>query len=155
MATNNGTHTIDADQGQTVVVVDHRIGQRKVTGNHHEKLEPPSEDQAERGFENIVGNSTAMEDVLSLVKLVAETNSTALILGETGTGRELIARTIHNISPSYGHPFVKLNCAANPFDLLESELFGHENGAFTGAIAQKVRRFELADKRDSLSGRNW
>ena len=69
-----------------------------------------------------------------------------LIQGETGTGKELIAKAIHNISPRYDHPFVKVNCAAIPLDLLESELFGHEKGAFTGAIAQKIGRFELADK---------
>jgi formate hydrogenlyase transcriptional activator len=76
---------------------------------------------------------------------VAPTDSTVLVLGETGTGKELIARAIHNTSPRCGHPFVKLNCAAIPFDLLESELFGHEKGAFTGAVAQKLGRFEMAD----------
>jgi transcriptional regulator with GAF, ATPase, and Fis domain len=97
-----------------------------------------------RRFEKIVGSSLALEKVLGLVKRVAATNSTVLILGETGTGKELIARAIHRISPRYGRPFVKLNCAAIPFDLLESELFGSEKGAFTGATAQKVGRFELA-----------
>jgi transcriptional regulator with GAF, ATPase, and Fis domain len=87
-----------------------------------------------------------LELVLDGVKRVAPTSSTVLIQGETGTGKELIARAIHNISPRYGRPFVKLNCAAIPLDLLESELFGHEKGAFTGAIAQKLGRFELADK---------
>jgi transcriptional regulator with GAF, ATPase, and Fis domain len=84
--------------------------------------------------------------VLEQVGRVAPTDSTVLIQGETGTGKELIARAVHNISPRCGHPFVKLNCAAIPLDLLESELFGHEKGAFTGAIAQKIGRFELADK---------
>jgi transcriptional regulator with GAF, ATPase, and Fis domain len=76
---------------------------------------------------------------------VAPTDSTVLVLGETGTGKELIARAIHNISARCGRPFVKLNCSAIPFDLLESELFGHEKGAFTGAVAQKIGRFEMAD----------
>src|SRR5258708_23650962 len=96
-------------------------------------------------FEEIIGDSPALESVLAEVDRVAPTDSTVLVLGETGTGKELIARAIHNISPRYGHPFVKLNCAAIPFDLLESELFGHERGAFTGAVAQRVGRFEMAD----------
>jgi transcriptional regulator with GAF, ATPase, and Fis domain len=100
----------------------------------------------DRRFEQLVGNSPGLELVLEQVECVAPTNSTVLIHGETGTGKELIARAIHNISPRYGRPFVKLNCAAIPLDLLESELFGHEKGAFTGAIAQKIGRFELADK---------
>lgn len=97
-----------------------------------------------RRFEQIIGNSRALESVLEQVERVASTDSTALVLGETGTGKELIARAIHNISSRCGRPFIKLNCAAIPFDLLESELFGHEKGAFTGAIAQKVGRFEMA-----------
>jgi formate hydrogenlyase transcriptional activator len=103
-------------------------------------------DRNERRFEQIIGNSSALESVLEQVERVAPTNSTVLIQGETGTGKELIARAVHNISSRCGRPFIKLNCAAIPFDLLESELFGHEKGAFTGAIAQKVGRFELADK---------
>src|SRR5271167_4968241 len=99
-----------------------------------------------RRFEQIVGNSPALESVFAQVELVAPTDSTVLIQGETGTGKELIARAIHNISSRCGRQFIRLNCAAIPFDLLESELFGHEKGAFTGAIAQKVGRFELADK---------
>jgi formate hydrogenlyase transcriptional activator len=99
-----------------------------------------------RKFEQLIGNSPALEAVLEAVKRVAPTASTVLIQGETGTGKELIARAIHNISPRCGRPFIKLNCAAIPLDLLESELFGHERGAFTGAIAQKLGRFELADK---------
>jgi formate hydrogenlyase transcriptional activator len=99
-----------------------------------------------RKFEQIIGESPALEAALEGVKRVAPTSSTVLIQGETGTGKELIARAIHNISPRCGRPFIKLNCAAIPLDLLESELFGHERGAFTGAIAQKLGRFELADK---------
>jgi len=98
------------------------------------------------GFQQIVGCSPALEAVLQQVERVAPTTSTVLIQGETGTGKELIAQAIHNLSPRCGRPYVKLNCAAIPFDLLESELFGHERGAFTGAIAQKIGRFELADK---------
>jgi formate hydrogenlyase transcriptional activator len=104
------------------------------------------EDSRERRFEQLIGNSPALEAVLEQVERVAPTDSTVLIQGETGTGKELIARAIHNISTRCGRPFIKLNCAAIPFDLLESELFGHEKGAFTGAIAQKVGRFEMADK---------
>jgi len=100
----------------------------------------------ERRFEQIIGNSHALESVLEQVERVAPTDSTVLIQGETGTGKELIARAIHNISARCGRSFVKLNCAAIPLDLLESELFGHEKGAFTGAIAQKIGRFELADR---------
>ena len=100
---------------------------------------------AENGFDEIIGNSPALEFVLAEVERVAPTDSTVLVLGETGTGKELIARAIHNISARCGRPFVKLNCSAIPFDLLESELFGHEKGAFTGAVAQKIGRFEMAD----------
>jgi formate hydrogenlyase transcriptional activator len=106
-------------------------------------VDPPS---YERRFEQVIGNSPVLEAVLEQVERVATTDSTVLIQGETGTGKELIAHAIHNISSRCGRPFVRLNCAAIPLDLLESELFGHEKGAFTGAIAQKVGRFELADK---------
>lgn len=103
-------------------------------------------DSKERKFEQIIGSSPVLESVLAQVERVAPTDSTVLILGETGTGKELIAKAVHNLSARCGKPFVKLNCAAIPFDLLESELFGHERGAFTGAIAQKMGRFELADQ---------
>src|SRR6201987_3598824 len=98
-----------------------------------------------RSFEGIIGHSPALESVLLEVERVAPTDSTVLVLGETGTGKELIARAIHKISPRCHRPFVSLNCAAIPFDLLESELFGHEKGAFTGAAAQKIGRVEMAD----------
>jgi formate hydrogenlyase transcriptional activator len=107
---------------------------------------PADQGRNSRRFEQIIGNSPALESVLEQVERVAPTDSTVLIQGETGTGKELIARAIHNLSMRCGCPFIKLNCAAIPFDLLESELFGHERGAFTGAIAQKIGRFELADK---------
>ena len=103
-------------------------------------------DSKERKFEQIIGSSPALENVLAQVERVAPTDSTVLVLGETGTGKELIAKAVHQVSARCGKPFVKLNCAAIPFDLLESELFGHERGAFTGAFAQKMGRFELADQ---------
>lgn len=106
----------------------------------------PNRDRSgERQFGQIVGSSPALESVIAEVERVAPTDSTVLVLGETGTGKELIAHAIHNRSPRCGRPFVKLNCAAIPFELLESELFGHEKGAFTGAVAQKIGRFEMAD----------
>jgi Nif-specific regulatory protein len=95
--------------------------------------------------ENIVGSSGSLRHVMGLVGKVAPTNATALLLGETGTGKELVAKTIHQLSLRNGRPFVAINCAALPETLLESELFGHEKGAFTGAVAQKLGRFELAD----------
>jgi formate hydrogenlyase transcriptional activator len=101
---------------------------------------------SKRRFEQLIGNSSSLETVLEQVERVAPTDSTVLIQGETGTGKELIARAIHNVSSRCGRSFVKMNCAAIPLDLLESELFGHEKGAFTGAIAQRIGRFELADK---------
>ena len=104
------------------------------------------QDRNQRRFEQIIGKSPLLEAVLEQVAQVAPTDSSVLIQGETGTGKELIARAIHNLSARCGRPFIKLNCAAIPFDLLESELFGHERGAFTGAIAQKIGRFEMADK---------
>lgn len=105
---------------------------------------PRTRESRDSQFERIVGNSAALETVLEQVERVGPTNSTVLIEGETGTGKELIAQAVHNISPRCNRPFVKVNCAAIPLDLLESELFGHEKGAFTGAIAQRVGRFEMA-----------
>ena len=110
-----------------------------------ERLRSDERDDRDRQFDHIVGNSPALESTLAEVQRVAPTDSTVLVLGETGTGKELIAHAIHNLSPRCGCPFIKLNCAAIPFDLLESELFGHEKGAFTGAVAQKLGRFEMAD----------
>ena len=113
------------------------------TSDNFERIDQGS---SPRRFEQLIGSSPALEAVLEQVKRVAPTGSTVLIQGETGTGKELIARAIHNLSSRCGRPFVKLNCAAIPLDLLESELFGHERGAFTGAITQKLGRFEMADK---------
>jgi formate hydrogenlyase transcriptional activator len=110
------------------------------------RYESGGSENRERGFEQIIGNSPALEAMLEEVERVAPTDSTVLLQGETGTGKELIARAIHSISSRFGRPFVRINCAAIPMDLLESELFGHEKGAFTGAIAQKIGRFEMADK---------
>src|ERR1700691_578529 len=112
----------------------------------HETVAYPGEKHPDRRFERIIGNSAALESVLEQVEQVASTDSTVLIEGETGTGKELVAHAIHNGSQRVGRAFIKLNCAAIPLDLLESELFGHGKGAFTGAIAQKIGRFEMADK---------
>jgi len=110
-----------------------------------ERLRSDDCEDRDRQFDHIVGNSPALECVLAEVKRVAPTDSTVLVLGETGTGKELMARAIHNLSGRCGRPFMTLNCSAIPFDLLESELFGHEKGAFTGAVSQKIGRFEMAD----------
>ena len=110
-----------------------------------EKLYLEDEIRTEMNFAQIIGNSTSLRRVLKQVETVAPTDSTVLIYGDTGTGKELIARGIHDLSPRRSKPFVKLNCAAIPTGLLESELFGHEKGAFTGAIAQRIGRFEVAD----------
>jgi formate hydrogenlyase transcriptional activator len=111
-----------------------------------EKLYLEEEIRSEMNFENIIGNSPALKHVLELVETVGTSDSTVLLLGETGTGKELIARAIHDRSRRKERTFVKLNCAAIPTGLLESELFGHEKGAFTGAITQKIGRMELADQ---------
>jgi formate hydrogenlyase transcriptional activator len=111
---------------------------------HRENVYLEEEVRSEHNFGEIVGESAALRRVLKQVETVAPTDSTVLICGETGTGKELIARALHELSPRQGRTFVKLNCAAMPTGLLESELFGHEKGAFTGAISQKVGRFELA-----------
>jgi transcriptional regulator with GAF, ATPase, and Fis domain len=110
-----------------------------------EKLYLEDEIRTEANFEEIIGKSPELRRVLGLVETVAPTDSTVLIFGETGTGKELIARAIHNLSPRHSKTFVKLNCAAIPTGLLESELFGHEKGAFTGAVAQRIGRLELAN----------
>ncbi len=107
-----------------------------------DRIDEPA--NSETGFEGIIGRSSGLRRVLQMVETVACGDSTVLLLGETGTGKELIARAIHSHSPRRDRPFVKLNCAAIPTGLLESELFGHERGSFTGAIAQKIGRLELA-----------
>src|ERR1700682_973248 len=122
------------------------VSARRFSVAAFERLGSVDQDRNPRRFEQVIGNSPALEEVLEQVERVAPTDSTVLIQGETGTGKELIARAIHNLSSRCGRAFVKLNCAAIPLDLLESELFGHEKGAFTGGIAQKLGRFELADR---------
>src|ERR1700720_4144953 len=102
--------------------------------------------RSEVDLDGIVGRSSALRQVLEMVEMVAPSDSTVLLLGETGTGKELIARAIHERSRRKQQAFVKLNCAAIPSGLLESELFGHERGAFTGAVAQRIGRFEMASQ---------
>jgi len=111
-----------------------------------EKIYLQSEIEAEHQFEEIVGESAVLKKALNEIKVVSATDSTVLILGETGTGKELVARAVHRMSPRNQNGFIKLNCSAIPTGLLESELFGHEKGAFTGAVSQKIGRLELADK---------
>ena len=111
-----------------------------------EKLYLEEEIRSEFNFEEIIGDSPSLRRTLSQVELAAPAGTTVLVLGETGTGKELIARALHNLSPRRERTFVKVNCAAIPAGLLESELFGHERGAFTGALTQKIGRFEFADR---------
>ncbi len=133
---------------QIAIAVENGLAYRKIEELteklNTEKLYLEDEIRTEQNFDEIVGQSFALKQVLKQVEIVAPTDSTVLIQGETGTGKELIARAIHNLSGRRARTFVKLNCAAIPTGLLESELFGHEKGAFTGAIAQKFGRFELA-----------
>jgi len=114
-------------------------------GLEEELLCLESQIRSEHNFEDIVGKSAALRKVLDQLEIVAATGATVLLCGETGTGKELFARAIHNLSPRRQRAFVRLNCAAIPSGLVESELFGHEKGAFTGALMQKLGRFELAD----------
>ena len=135
--------------GQIAIAVDNALAYEEILQLKEklaqEKLYLEEEIRSEMDFEQIVGSSPAIKHVLQLVETVAPSDSTVLLLGETGTGKELIARAIHDRSRRKERTFVKLNCAAIPTGLLESELFGHEKGAFTGAISQKVGRMELAD----------
>jgi formate hydrogenlyase transcriptional activator len=136
--------------GQIAIAIENALAYHEISQLKdklaQEKLYLEDEIRSEMNFENIIGNSPALKHVLELVETVATSDSTVLLLGETGTGKELIARAIHDRSRRKERTFVKLNCAAIPTGLLESELFGHEKGAFTGAIAQKVGRMELADQ---------
>src|SRR5712692_4538556 len=136
--------------GQIAIAVENALAYREISELKdklaQERLYLEEEIRSEMNFENIVGNSPALKHVLELVETVAPSDSTVLLLGETGTGKELIARAIHDRSRRKARTFVKLNCAAIPTGLVESELFGHEKGAFTGAISQKSGRLELADQ---------
>lgn len=136
--------------GQIAIAIENALSYHEISELRdklaQEKLYLEEEIRSEMNFENIVGNSPTLKHVLELVETVAPNDSTVLLLGETGTGKELIARAIHDRSRRQDRTFVKLNCAAIPTGLLESELFGHEKGAFTGAITQKVGRMELADQ---------
>jgi formate hydrogenlyase transcriptional activator len=135
---------------QVAIAVDNAIAYGQISTLKdklaQEKLYLEDEIRTELNFEEIVGKSESLRRVLTLVETVAPTDSTVLIYGETGTGKELIARAVHNLSSRRSNAFVKLNCAAIPTGLLESEMFGHEKGAYTGAIAQRIGRFELAHR---------
>ena len=136
--------------GQIAIAIENALAYEEISRLrdklNEEKVYLEEQIRSEMGFERIIGNSAAIKHVLQLVDTVAPSDSTVLLLGETGTGKELIARAIHERSRRKERTFVKLNCAAIPTGLLESELFGHEKGAFTGAISQKVGRMELADQ---------
>jgi formate hydrogenlyase transcriptional activator len=134
--------------GQVAIAVENALEYEKATKDRDKETKQRLylEEEIRAEFGEIVGESPALKTALSLVSVVAPTDSSVLILGETGTGKELVARATHKLSGRCEKAFVKLNCAAIPLGLLESELFGHEKGAFTGAIAQKAGRFELADK---------
>jgi len=140
---------VETAEGQLVLSVIRDLSQKReaeeaLKRSEQEKRYLEEELETEHQFEEIVGESSELKRVLKQVETVSATDATVLILGETGTGKELIARAIHDLSPRRDHAFVKLNCSAIPSGLLESELFGHEKGAFTGAIAQKIGRLELA-----------
>ncbi len=132
----------------TAIAIERHLNDEALRRDHEKEAKRRRylEEEIRAEFGTIVGDSRALKASLNLVSVVAPTDSSVLILGETGTGKELIARAIHNLSTRRERAFVKLNCAAIPLGLLESELFGHEKGAFTGAVAQKTGRFELADK---------
>jgi formate hydrogenlyase transcriptional activator len=134
---------------QVAIALENALEYRNVNESRQqlaeERLYLLDEIRSEHRFQEVVGSSPALKKVLTQVEIVAPTSSTVLINGETGTGKEMIARAIHKLSPRRDHTFVKLNCAAIPLGLLESELFGHEKGAFTGAIDRRVGRFELAN----------
>src|SRR6185295_6700118 len=134
--------------GQIALSVENAVAYREISTLkarlQQENVYLQEEIRQQHNFEEIIGDSAALKKVLEQVETVASTDSTVLILGETGTGKELIARAIHNLSTRRERTFVKVNCSAIPTGLIESELFGHERGAFTGAIDRRIGRFELA-----------
>src|SRR5262249_33491678 len=132
--------------GQVAIAVENTLEYERATKDRDDETKQRRylEDELRAELGEIIGESAALKTALSMVSVVAPTDSRVLILGETGTGKELMARAIHKLGTRSEKAFVKLNCAAIPLGLLESELFGHEKGAFTGAIAQKTGRFELA-----------
>lgn len=136
--------------GQIAIAIENALAYQKISELNEklaqERLYLEDEIRSEFNFENIVGKSPALQKVLDQIAVVAPTDSTVLLHGETGTGKELIARAVHSLSPRKGRTFVRLNCAAIPSGLVESELFGHEKGAFTGALMQKKGRFEISDR---------
>ena len=148
--TSQDVEILSQAAGQIAIAVENALAYREISDLKdklaQEKLYLQEEIRSEMGFEQIVGRSPTLKHVLELVDTVAPSDSTVLLLGETGTGKELIARAIHEHSRRKDRTFIKLNCAAIPTGLLESELFGHEKGAFTGAISQKIGRLELADQ---------
>ncbi|HVP50795.1 MAG TPA: sigma 54-interacting transcriptional regulator [Terriglobales bacterium] len=148
--TNDDLEFLAPIASQIAIAVGNALEHRRIKEAQERLSEESSylrqEIRVEHDFEEIIGGSSGLRAVLKQVETVAPTDSTVLIIGETGTGKELVARAIHDLSTRREHILAKLNCAAIPTGLLESELFGHEKGAFTGAIAQKVGRFELADK---------
>jgi formate hydrogenlyase transcriptional activator len=148
--TSNDVEFLTQAAGQIAIAIENAFAFREISDLRdklaQEKLYLEEEIRSEMNFDNIVGNSRTLKHVLELVETVAPSDSTVLLLGETGTGKELIARAIHDRSRRKERTFVRMNCAAIPTGLLESELFGHEKGAFTGAIAQKVGRLELSDQ---------
>ena len=148
--TEEAGQIIDAVSHQVAIALDNAIAYQEISELKdqlaQEKVYLEDEIRGELNFSEIVGNAPALRRVLKQVETVAPTDSNVLIYGETGSGKELIARAIHDLSARRASTFVKLNCAAIPTGLLESELFGHERGAFTGAVAQRIGRFELANK---------
>src|SRR5262249_15650560 len=136
---------IGAARAFGVAITDPVLPHRQRTRLHAQTLYRQEEIKSEHNFEQIIGRSPALMEVLAHVGRVAPTDASVLVTGETGTGKELIARAVHSTSPRQGKPLIKVNCAALPGGLVESELFGHEKGAFSGAIARRQGRFELAD----------